>query len=129
MWGGMDLHELAHVECVGWTAKTVMVVSSREPFMAPSGHAPCKDLGGGGLMENDINLASLLQGESRSQVVPRKLEWVVGVRMSGRSPLSMEENSDGCSCSRSGGNSNSGMREDDDEGEQWFNKENVPTEW
>ena len=46
-WRGMAAHGLAHVDLVRWTDRTVMVESSRDPFMAPSGHVPCKALGGG----------------------------------------------------------------------------------
>jgi hypothetical protein len=56
----MALHGLARVEPVGWTTGTVKVVSSREPFMAPLGHAHYKYLGGGGSMENDICFVGLL---------------------------------------------------------------------
>ena len=65
----------------------------------------------------------------------RKLEWVVGVRMSGRSPLSMEDSRDNCNGSHCGGHNYGGsskdteessmpLGEDDDPGEQWFNREN-----
>lgn len=131
----MALHGLARVESRGWTDKTVMVESSRKPFMAPLGHAPCKDLSGGGLTENKFHFVGLLQGERRSRVVHRKLERVAGVSMSGCSPLSMEDNRDDCNCSCCGGlsygcsgkeaeESNMPLREDDGQGEQWFNKEN-----
>jgi hypothetical protein len=60
--------------------------------------------------------------------VHRKLEWVVGVRMSGCSQLSMEDSSDGYNCGHYGGHSyggsgkeakesNTPLGEDDDQGE------------
>ena len=60
MWRVMASHGLARVESIGRIDGMVMVVSSREPFRAPSGKAPGKDLGGGGLTENDIHFAGLL---------------------------------------------------------------------
>jgi hypothetical protein len=54
MWRGMASHEMDRVEAIGRTGGKVRVESSREPFMVPSGHNHCEDLGGGGSMDNDI---------------------------------------------------------------------------
>ena len=116
-----------------------MVESNREPCMAPSGHVPCKALGGGETEERNIHFVGLLQGVCRCRVVNRKLPLVVWWRMSGRSPLSMEDSKDGYNCSRCGGHSYGGsgkeveetsmsLGDDDNLGEQWFNRENSQAE-
>ena len=135
----MVAHGLARVEFVWWTDGMVMVESNRDPFMAPLGHVPCRDLGAGGIEERDIRFVGLLQGECRGRVVNMKLAQVVGERMSRRSPLSMEDNKDSCNCSRCRGRSYGGSNKDAEEsnmslgnednlGEQWFNRENSQTE-
>ena len=56
----MALHGKARVEAVRRTNEKVRVESNREPFMAPSGHDPCEDFGGGGLMGNEIRFVGLV---------------------------------------------------------------------
>lgn len=64
-WRRMAAHGLVRVELVQWIDGTVMVESSREPFMAPSVYVPCKPLGGGEMEERNIHFVSLLQGVCR----------------------------------------------------------------
>lgn len=66
MWRGMEPHGKARVEAVRRTDGKLRVESSREPFMSPSGHDPCENLGGGGSMGNNILSVGLLQGERRN---------------------------------------------------------------
>ena len=69
----------------------------------------------------------------------RKLTRVARVRMSGQSPLSMEDSKDGCNCSHCKGRSYGGSGKEaektnmllgveDNLGEQWFNRENSQAE-
>ena len=72
-------------------------------------------------------------------MVNKKLARVAGVRMSRRSPLSMEESMDGCNCSCYGGRcygcygkeakeSSMLLGDEDNLGEQWLNRENSQVE-
>jgi hypothetical protein len=83
MWRGMVAHGLVCVELVWWTNGTVMVESNRDPFMVPSGHIPCKALGGSEMEERNICFSSLLQGIRRCRVVNKKLTLVAVVMMLG----------------------------------------------
>jgi hypothetical protein len=99
----MVAHGLVRVEIVWWVDGKAMVESSGEPFVAPSGHAPCKTLGVGETEERSIHSVGLLHGVCRCQVTNRKLALVVGGMMLSRIPLSTEGSKDGCNCSRCGG--------------------------
>lgn len=76
------MHGLARVESIWWTDEMVLVESSRDPFMPPLGHVPCKALGGGETEGREIHFADLLQGGCRSWVVNKILAQVARVRMS-----------------------------------------------
>lgn len=108
--------------------------------MAPSGHVSCKVLGGGEMEERAICSTGLSQSACRSRVVNWSLTLGAGWTMSGRSPQSMEGSKDGCNCSQCGGHNFGGSRKDleetsmplgdnDNLGEQWFNRENSQAEW
>ena len=82
MWRGMAACGLDHLEPVQWMDQEVMLESSGEPFMSPSGHVTCEDLGGGETEERIIHSVCLSQGACRCRVVNTTLELVAGCTMS-----------------------------------------------
>ena len=78
MWRGMALHEGTCVSVEGRTGRWRKMESSREPFMAPSGHGLGKNIGGRRVTGGYISLGSLLlQGKCSRRVVHKRMEWVV----------------------------------------------------
>ena len=100
------------VEFVLWTNQAGKVESSREPFMAPSGHVTRVDIGGVVKEGRIISLVCPSQGACRCWVVNMTLELFAERKMSGCSPLSRDGSKEGCNCSRCDGRSVGGLGKD-----------------
>ena len=140
MWRGMAPHEETRVGAEEGTRGGRDMEPSKEPFMAPSGQGLDENIGECRVVEKDNSLGLLLsQVAWCGKVAQGSMEREGEQSRSRPSPVSMEDNREGCHCSKCGGRSDGGSskehafstpltEEADEQGEAWFKQENSAME-